>query len=241
MVIPALNEEATVARVVNACLADAPYEILVLDADSTDATAGEAARAGARLVNWGEVLPQVTPVPGKGESLWRGVAAASGDVVVFVDADLDSAEPGMVNALAAPFQDPDIHLVKAHYERTLDGRSSGGGRVTELTAKPLLSLFFPELGDIFQPLGGEYAVRRDSALRLPFVADYGVEVGLLIDVWRDYGRASIAQVPLAPRRHRNKPLEQLSPMARVVAQTILTRAGAAVPAVAERGPLADIL
>ena len=98
VVIPALNEEATVARVVTACLADCPHEVLVIDSDSTDATAAEAAGAGATVVNWREVLGSIAPVPGKGESLWRGVAAASGDVVVFVDADLDSAEPGMVNA-----------------------------------------------------------------------------------------------------------------------------------------------
>lgn len=241
VVIPALNEEATVARVVTACLADCPHEVLVIDSDSTDATAAEAAGAGATVVNWREVLGDIAPVPGKGESLWRGVAAASGDVVVFVDADLDSAEPGMVNALASPFKDPGIHLVKAHYERTLGGQASGGGRVTELAAKPLLRLFFPELNDIYQPLGGEYALRRETALRLPFVSDYGVEAGLLIDVWRACGRASIAQVPLAPRRHRNKPLEQLAPMAEVVAQTILARAGADVPEVAERPALAGIL
>ncbi|MGV0325515.1 glucosyl-3-phosphoglycerate synthase [Corynebacterium confusum] len=241
VVIPALNEEATVARVVTACLADCPHEVLVIDSDSTDATAAEAAGAGATVVNWREVLGSIAPVPGKGESLWRGVAAASGDVVVFVDADLDSAEPGMVNALASPFQNPGIHLVKAHYERTLSGQASGGGRVTELAAKPLLRLFFPELTDIYQPLGGEYALRRETALQLPFVSDYGVEAGLLIDAWRAFGRASIAQVPLAPRRHRNKPLEQLAPMAEVVAQTILARAGAGVPEVAERPALAGIL
>ena len=241
VVIPALNEEATVARVVTACLADCPHEVLVIDADSIDETAKEAARAGATVLNWREVLEDIAPVPGKGESLWRGVAAARGDVVVFVDADLDSAEPGMVNALARPFQDPGIHLVKAHYERTLGAQATGGGRVTELSAKPLLRLFFPELADIYQPLGGEYALRRASAVQLPFVADYGVEAGLLIDVWRVFGRASIAQVPLAPRRHRNKPLEQLAPMADVVAQTILARAGAGVPEVAERPALAGIL
>lgn len=241
VVIPALNEEATVARVVTACLADCPHEVLVIDSDSTDATAAEAAGAGATVVNWREVLGSIAPVPGKGESLWRGVAAASGDVVVFVDADLDSAEPGMVNALASPFQDQGIHLVKAHYERTLGGQASGGGRVTELAAKPLLRLFFPELTNIYQPLGGEYALRRETALQLPFVSDYGVEAGLLIDAWRAFGRASIAQVLLAPRRHRNKPLEELTPMAEVVAQTILARAGADVPEVAERPALAGIL
>lgn len=152
VVIPALNEAATVAGVVSAALADAPLEVLVIDSDSSDDTAALATAAGARVLNWREVLPGIAPVPGKGESLWRGVAAARGEIVVFLDADLASPRPGMVQALAAPFADPGIHLVKADYRRTLNGRSSGGGRVTELSAKPLLRLYYPELSHIHQPL-----------------------------------------------------------------------------------------
>lgn len=239
VVIPALNEETTVATVVRAVLADAPDEVLVIDADSVDNTAGEAAAAGATVLNWQEILPTVVPVPGKGESLWRGVAAATGEVVVFIDADLTRPEPGMVSALVAPFVDPAVHLVKADYIRSFQGQPTGGGRVTELTAKPLLRLLFPTLAGINQPLAGEYALRRSTALEMPFVGGYGVESGLLIDVATRYGAAAIAQVDLGVRRHRNRPLAQLGPMADIVAATILSRAGQGE--VAERPALSGIL
>ncbi|QPK79925.1 glucosyl-3-phosphoglycerate synthase [Corynebacterium lizhenjunii] len=239
VIIPALNEEATVAAVVRACLADAA-DVVVIDADSTDSTAQQARSAGARVLNWREVLPDIAPRPGKGESLWRGVAAATGDVVCFIDADIESAEPGMVRALCAPLEDPTVHLVKARYERTLDGAASGGGRVTELTAKPLLREFFPDLRGVAQPLGGEYALRTSVARQLPFVEGYGVEAGLLIDVAQRWGSGAIAQVDLPPRRHRNRPLEQLAPMAQVVAHTILHRAGV-VQGCAQRPPVDDVM
>lgn len=235
VVIPALNEERTVAHVVSACLADEPLEVIVIDADSTDETAARAAAAGARVCNWREVLEE-EPRPGKGESLWRGVAAARGEVVVFIDADVESAAPGMVTALSEPFVDPHVQMVKARYARSLNGQPTGGGRVTELSAKPLLRVFFPELGHIDQPLGGEYAIRREAALGLPFVAGYGVEAGLLIDVFERFGSYAIVEVDLGTRAHRNRPLEELSPMADVVARTILSRAGVVGP-VAQRPPL----
>lgn len=235
VVIPALNEAPTVADVVKAALADEPHEVLVIDADSHDSTATQATAAGATVYNWRDILPDVPPRPGKGESLWRGVAAATGDVAVFLDADLEHPAPGMVTALTAPFADPGVHLVKADYRRTLHGQPTGGGRVTELTAKPLLRLLYPELGHINQPLAGEYALRRDTALQLPFVAGYGVEAGLLIDVAATHGPHSIRQVDLGVRRHRNRPLAELSPMAEVVAATLLGRG------VDKREPLSDIL
>ena len=228
MVIPALNEEATVAGVVEKCLASSADEVLVIDPDSTDATATLAAEAGARVVPWREVDPR-EPWAGKGEALWRGVKAAASDVVVFVDADVTSLEPWWVDALAEPFSDDSVHLVKASYER-----ARAGGRVTELTAKPLLRALFPQLAHIRQPLAGEYAIRRSTALRLPFVAGYGVEAGLLIDVASAHGPASIAEVELSPREHRNRPLTQLGPMADVVSRTILARAGVGEIQVRER-------
>lgn len=228
MVIPALNEEATVAGVVEKCLASSADEVLVIDPDSTDATATLAAEAGARVVPWREVDPR-EPWAGKGEALWRGVKAAAGDVVVFVDADVTSLEPWWVDALAEPLRDDSIHLVKASYER-----ARAGGRVTELTAKPLLRALFPQLAHIRQPLAGEYAIRRSTALRLPFVAGYGVEAGLLIDVASAHAPASIAEVELSPREHRNRPLTQLGPMADVVSRTILARAGVGEIQVRER-------
>ena len=228
VVIPALNEEATVAGVVEKCLASSADEVLVIDPDSTDATATLAAEAGARVVPWREVDPR-EPWAGKGEALWRGVKAAAGDVVVFVDADVTSLEPWWVDALAEPLRDDSIHLVKASYER-----ARAGGRVTELTAKPLLRALFPQLAHIRQPLAGEYAIRRSTALRLPFVAGYGVEAGLLIDVASAHAPASIAEVELSPREHRNRPLTQLGPMADVVSRTILARAGVGEIQVRER-------
>ena len=154
---------------------------------------------------------------------------AAGDVVVFVDADVTSLEPWWVDALAEPLRDDSIHLVKASYER-----ARAGGRVTELTAKPLLRALFPQLAHIRQPLAGEYAIRRSTALRLPFVAGYGVEAGLLIDVASAHAPASIAEVELSPREHRNRPLTQLGPMADVVSRTILARAGVGEIQVRER-------
>lgn len=233
MVIPALNEQDTVAHVVSQCLRSSADEVLVIDPDSTDATAERAAEAGARVVPWREVDPR-EPWEGKGEALWRGVKEAGGDVVVFVDADVTSLEPWWIDALAAPFSDPAVHLVKAAYQRTC-----AGGRVTELTAKPLLRALFPELAHIRQPLAGEYAVRRSTALRLPFVAGYGVEAGLLIDVASAHTPASIAEAELSPRAHRNRPLSQLGSMADVVARTILARAGVGRDKVRERPAWVD--
>ncbi|WJY67766.1 glucosyl-3-phosphoglycerate synthase [Corynebacterium auris] len=224
VVIPALNEEETVAGVVEACLASRAEEVLVIDSDSTDATAQAAREAGARVLNWRKIAPDVETRPGKGEALWRGVYAASGDVVVFVDADVTSLRGEWIDALAAPVAEG-AHLVKASYSRGFKGRATGGGRVTELTAKPLIRQLFPALGHIDQPLAGEYAIRRDTALRLPFVAGYGVEAGLLVDVAERFGPGAVAQVELGVRVHRNRPLDQLAPMADVVAHTLLSRAG----------------
>lgn len=232
VVIPALNEEATVAGVVAKCAASRADEVIVIDSDSTDATAARAADAGARVVNWREVDPR-EPWPGKGEALWRGVKAARGDVVVFVDADVTSLEPWWVDALAAPLDDDTVHLVKASYTR-----QGAGGRVTELTAKPLLRALFPEVV-VDQPLAGEYAIRRSTALSLPFVAGYGVEAGLLIDVAKQYGPHAVTQAELSPRTHRNRPLDELAGMADVVTRTILARAGAVADEVAERPAWTD--
>lgn len=236
VIIPALNEASTVAGVVRAVLADEPHEVIVIDADSTDDTAHNARLAGATVVNWREILPDLPPRPGKGESLWRGVAAATGDIVVFVDADLTSMRAGMIQTLVEPFADPSIHLVKADYIRTYEAAPTGGGRVTELTAKPLIRLLFPELSHIRQPLGGEYAIRRHTARTLPFVGGYGVEAGLLIDIASAFGVGAIAQVDLGSRCHNHQPLSALGAMAEVVAATILQRSGHDLP-LAQRDPL----
>lgn len=246
VVLPALNEEATVAGVVAAVAGHRDsglvHEIVVVDPQSADRTAERAAAAGARVLDWRDA-PGCGPTrPGKGEALWRGVAATTGDIVVFLDADVRDPDPGWVPALVAPllesWADPEpVRLVKGRYRRDLPG-DVGGGRVTELTARPLLAAFRPELAGIAQPLSGEYAARRDTLEQLPFAAGYGVEIGLLIDVADRYGAGAIAEAELGARRHRNRPLAELAPMARQVAAAALRRVGvpAAVGLDAALGP-----
>lgn len=243
VIIPALNEEDTVAAVVESVLADEPLEVIVIDSDSADCTASEARAAGATVLNWRDVLPELPPRPGKGEALWRGVAAARGDIVAFVDADLIDPRPHIVRDLVEPFHDPAIQLVKAHYRRALHGQPTGGGRVTELTAKPLLRMLFPELSAIKQPLSGEYAMRSSAARTVPFAEGYAVEVAILIDVCARWGIGAIAETDLGDRAHRNRPLSDLSAMADVVATTIISRSDRdkyAALAPHERPPLANI-
>lgn len=230
VVIPALNEENTVAEVVACALADNPLEVIVIDSDSVDGTAQEAARAGARVVNWRDVLPDFPPRKGKGEALWRGVAASRGELVVFLDADLLRPRAHLVRDLVQPFADERVQLVKGFYERSIGGNATGGGRVTELTAKPLVRHFFPELAFVQQPLGGEYALRRGAAMQMCFTEGYGVEIGLLLDIAEKFGVAAIAQVDLGRREHRNRPLDELAPMADIVSRAALAR----VPELRER-------
>lgn len=238
VVIPALNEEGTVAGVVRAARASCADEVIVVDSDSTDATAANAEDAGATVLNWRDIAPEIPVQPGKGEALWRGVRAATGDIIVFLDADVTTVEPGWVDGLVGAFADKHVHLVKASYARALDGAPSGGGRVTELTAKPLLRLLFPHLPELDQPLAGEYAIRRSTALEVPFVAGYGVEAGLLIDVASLHGPSSLTQVDLGQKAHRNRPLSELTEMSETVARTILSRAG--VLDVPQRQPWAEL-
>ena len=235
-VVTTFDNAATLDR----CLASVAFcdEIVVLDSDSTDATAANAEAVGATVLNWRDIAPEIPVQPGKGEALWRGVLAAQGDIVVFLDADVTTVEAGWVDRLAGAFVDKRVHLVKASYDRALNGAPRGGGRVTELTAKPLLRLLFPGLPALDQPLAGEYAIRRSTALEVPFVAGYGVEAGLLIDVSTLHGPSSLTQIPLGQKAHRNRPLHELSAMAETVAATILARAG--VGDVPQRQPWAEL-
>ncbi|MBV7293254.1 glucosyl-3-phosphoglycerate synthase [Corynebacterium sp. TAE3-ERU16] len=243
VVIPALDEESTVAGVVAAVLADGPGEVLVIDSGSTDRTAARARAAGARVLDREEALPGIPVYPGKGEVLWRGVAAARGSVVVFVDADLTDPAPGMVHALVAPFSDPRVQLVKGDHRRPLGDDSDGGGRVTRLTALPLLRALNPELSHVRQPLTGEYGIRRATALDVPFVMGWGVESALLLDVAARFGADAVTSVDLGVRRHRNKPTRELEPVADAVVATILSRNGVRIPGgctIPERPPLSAL-
>lgn len=235
IVLPALDEAATVGAIVETIrtsLVDVPEpvvdELVVIDSFSTDDTAGVAARAGARVVSLGDVLPHLPAVPGKGEALWRSLAATSADVVVFVDADLLAFEAATVTGLVGPLlDDPTLQLVKATYDRPLvDGsrvHPAGGGRVTELVARPLLNLHWPQLAGFVQPLAGEYAARRSLLERLPFPTGYGVELGLLVDALHLVGLSSLAQVDLGQRRHRHHDDQRLGRMAAEIWHTALSR------------------
>ena len=230
VVIPARDEETTVGAIVSTIRADlideVPLvdELIVVDSRSDDATAQVAAQAGARVVSQDEITSGLPRFEGKGDALWAGLAAASGDVVAFIDADLREFRSHFVTGLLGPLlTDSSIAFVKGFYHRPLVGSSGiepdGGGRVTELVARPLLNLFWPELAGFVQPLAGEYAGRRAILDRLPFVSGYGVETALLIDLLELVGLDALAQVDLGERLHRHQDTEALG---RMSAQIILT-------------------
>ena len=236
VVLPALNEQATVGPIVAAILpltqGDDPlvHELVVLDSGSTDDTRARAAAAGARVVGRDQVLPDIEPLPGKGEVLWRSLAATTGDLVVFLDSDLVDFDPGFVPALLGPLlTEPGVALVKGFYRRPLRLETAeldtGGGRVTELLVRPLLAALCPQLSGIVQPLGGEYAATRELLESLPFAAGYGVEIGLLLDTHSRRGLDALAQVNLGVRKHRNRSLLQLGVMARQILAAALHRCG----------------
>ena len=234
VVLPALNEAATVGAIVTTIrrrlverhgLVD---DLVVMDSGSTDDTCAVAADAGARVVRREEVLAGIAPLPGKGEVLWRSLAATSGDVLVFVDSDLRDFTANFVTGLLGPLlTDPAVQLVKATYDRPLaHGETvlpAGGGRVTELVARPLLNMHWPELAGFVQPLSGEYAARRELLERLPFPTGYGVEIGILVDSLRLVGLDALAQVDLARRKHRNQDISKLGRMAGEIMHVALSR------------------
>jgi glucosyl-3-phosphoglycerate synthase len=233
VVLPALNEEETVGSVVETIaplLGGLVDELIVLDSGSTDDTEIRALAAGARVISREVALPEVAPQPGKGEVLWRSLAVTTGDILVFVDSDLIDPDPMFVPRLVGPLLTVDgVHLVKGFYRRPLKVSGSedanGGGRVTELVARPLLAALRPELNYLMQPLGGEYAGTRELLTSVPFAPGYGVEIGLLVDTYDSLGLEAIAQVNLGVREHRNRPLTELATMSRQVIATLLSRCG----------------
>jgi glucosyl-3-phosphoglycerate synthase len=239
VVLPALNEEETVGRIVARIRRDlverAPLvdELVVVDSGSTDGTIEVAREAGAVVVRREDVLSELPVRPGKGEVLWRSLAATTGDVVVFVDSDIRDFTPAFVTGPLGPLLvDRTVQFVKATYDRPLQAGetevAAGGGRVTELVARPLLNLHWPELAGFVQPLSGEYAARRPLLESLPFPCGYGVELGLLIDAYRSVGLDAMAQVDLARRKHRNSDLHKLGQMATEILQVAEARLGRAV-------------
>jgi|SoiMethySBSTD1v2_1073268.scaffolds.fasta_scaffold02896_20 glucosyl-3-phosphoglycerate synthase len=229
--IPAHDEVATVGWVVHRLrrwLVDSlglVDEIIVIDDHSSDDTALAAAEAGAHVVTAANVLPEIAGAGGKGEALWRSLHVSKGDIVLWCDADItDIASRFVIGLLGPLLTDPTISFVKGFYERPRTG-AVGGGRTTELMARPLIATLFPHLSSIVQPLSGEYGGRRELLESLPFVRGYGVETGLIIDVAEKVGVRGMAQVDLGTRIHRNRDLDDLGPQALVVLQTALDRAG----------------
>lgn len=232
VVVPARDEAATIAAIVERLvgLGERVHEVLVVDDGSTDETARLAADAGARVVEG------YADGPGKGQAMWKGVAEAQGDVIVFCDADLVDFDPSYVTDLvAALLADEGAVLVKGRYPR-----SGTGGRVNELVARPALELLHPALASLAQPLGGEYAAWRHALVTVPFVHGYGVDLGLVLDLAQRYGPDAIVETDLSERRHRNRSLDELRPQARIVLEVALHRAGRSDTAIAQCPPLGEV-
>jgi len=236
--LPTLNEEATIRQVIRAIrsrlverfpLID---ELAVIDSRSDDRTRKIAEDEGVPVFIHDEILPETGTYRGKGEGLWKSLQVLTGDIVVWIDTDVTSAHPKFVYGIVGPLLlRPDLQFVKAFYQRPLrigdDLQATGGGRVTELAARPILNLFFPELSGIVQPLSGEQAGRRALLEQLPFFSGYGVETGLLVDTLQRAGLGAIAQVDMKQRIHRNQSLHELSMMSFEVLQVALKRVGEA--------------
>jgi glucosyl-3-phosphoglycerate synthase len=262
--LPARDEAATIGAILEDLmpLLDRGVidQVVVVD-DSEDGTGDIARRLGAEVYNQSDLCPGLGRVQGKGDALWRSLTVLWGDVVCFLDADSREFGPHYATALGGVVACPGpVRYAKAFYERPWDSggvkTSSGGGRVTELCARPLLQAFYPELVGLRQPLAGEMAGRRDLFERLPFCCGYSVEIALLIDVWREVGLHGLAQVDLDVRQNRHRPLHELGPMAGAVLGGVLTRLRAdgrlhepelgrftraedAAPAILERPPMIE--
>jgi glucosyl-3-phosphoglycerate synthase len=232
--MPALNEEVTVGNVIHtikAALMDDVQlldEIVLMDSDSVDATRMIASELGVPVYIHQQTLPNYGARRGKGEALWKSLYTTRGDILIWIDTDIANIHPRFVYGLLGPLLvNPRLQFVKGFYRRPLRVgdrvQAGGGGRVTELTARPLLNLFFPELSGIIQPLSGEYGGRRKALESLPFSSGYGVEIGLLIDVLEKFGLNAVAQVDLLERIHHNQPLESLSKMSFAIIQTVIRK------------------
>ena len=232
--IPTLDEADTIGAIVSIIRETLVRsngfvdEILVIDSGSEDATREIAAAAGATVYLASEILPGGERHHGKGENLWKALHVASGDLICYIDGDISNFHPGFITGLTGPLlTDPRLDYVKAFYERPLaygdESHSTGGGRVSEILVRPLISLFYPELGGILQPLSGEYAARRSTLESLAFPIGYGVEIAHLIDLARDGKIDRIAQTDLVKRVHRNRDDDELGSMAFAILRVVLRR------------------
>ncbi len=236
LALPALNEEMTVGKVIKTikrALMDAvPLldEIVLINSNSTDRTRDIASELGVPVFIHQQILPEYGARRGKGEALWKSLLVTHGDIILWIDTDIVNIQPHFVYGLIGPLLlRPEIQLVKGFYQRPLRVgnklQASGGGRVTELTARPLLNLLYPELSGLIQPLAGEYGGRRSTLEKLHFSSGYGVEIGMLIDTLEMDGLGAIAQVDLQERIHHNQPLEALSKMSFTIIQTVFRKLG----------------
>jgi glucosyl-3-phosphoglycerate synthase len=232
VVLPTLQVEQTVGPICRAIAeawmdGDAPLvdELVVIDGASTDGTDEAARAAGARVVQEHDVLPQV-PGRGKGAAMWRSLAVTTGEVMAFLDADVVDFDPEFVPQLIGPlFTDPATAYVKGFFDRPLADTTIGGGRVSEICARPLINRFRPELAGFMQPLSGEAAGRRDVFESVPFFSGYAVEIGLLWDIATHFGIDAMAQVDLGHRIHSNQPTAELGSMAAAILAAVLRREG----------------
>lgn len=225
VVIPAKNEANTIGAVLDAVRHYPEFvdELVVINDHSNDDTMTVADHHGARVI-------ALLGRSGKGEAMQAGLKATTSEIVVFLDADVLNTSPEFVPRLVQPLLERrGIELVKGYYDRPLHNMPTGGGRVNELAARPILSLLYPGLGEVRQPLAGETAGRRSAFESIRFESAYGVEIALLIDIAQQYGVHSLAQVDLGVRRHRNRPLEELRPMAVDVLRAALGRFRVALP------------
>jgi glucosyl-3-phosphoglycerate synthase len=229
--LPARNEARTIGPILSHLIPlrerGVLDQLVVLD-NSTDGTAEIARNLGVEVHDQEELMPKLGPVRGKGDAMWRALPLLSGEVVCFLDADSEDFGPHFACGLIGPLLcDPQIAFVKGFYRRPFRVGEltlpDGGGRVTELTARPLLNLFFPELAAVSQPLAGEVAARRSLLERLPFVTGYGVDVALLLDAYAEVGLDGIAQVDLDVRQNAHQPLRDLGPMAYAVLHAVASR------------------
>jgi glucosyl-3-phosphoglycerate synthase len=234
LALPALNEQETVGPVIRtikrALMDKVPLldEIVLIDSDSTDRTRAIAEKLGVPVYVHQKLLPELGIRRGKGEALWKSLLVTKGSIIAWIDTDIVNIHPRFVYGVIGPLLlNPRIQFVKGFYRRPLKVgdkiQAGGGGRVTELTARPLLNLFYPELSGVIQPLSGEYAGRRSALEQSRFFSGYGVETGLLIDMLEKYGLASIAQVDLLERVHHNQSLEALSKMSFAIIQTVMRK------------------
>ncbi|HET9436013.1 MAG TPA: glucosyl-3-phosphoglycerate synthase [Candidatus Limnocylindrales bacterium] len=234
LVLPTLNEEETIGPIVRRAIREmvgrVPLldEVVVIDSASSDRTREIAEAEGARVVQHPDILARYGSFRGKGEALWKSLFETSGDIVVWADTDVRNWHPRMVYGTLGPLlHEPRLQYVKGYYQRPIvEGgvlREGGGGRVTELVARPLINLFYPELSGFIQPLAGEYAGRRSILEQIPFFTGYAVEIGHLIDIAERTGIEGLGQVDLERRVHRNQELEGLSRMSFVILQAVMKR------------------